>query len=137
MYIYIYIYIFTCICIYTHSHTCVCICLTFNRKNYDDFVNNHNSINNENSNDNQFISKFNYPIHSCALMYNNECESCWICYIEKLLFSSFRALFISRDGSLGCSLELAPDCSGQDKFDSNREHFAITFCWKQTIFLSF
>ena len=88
MYIYIYIYICICIylfisiyiCIYTHTHThlhlCTYICLAFNRKDNDGKVNSHNNIINKNSNDNQFISKLNYPIHSCSLMYNNECKSC-------------------------------------------------------------
>ena len=55
---------------------CVYICLTFNWKDNDDNVKSHNNINNNNSNDNQFICKLNYQIHSCALMYNNECKSC-------------------------------------------------------------
>ena len=55
---------------------CVYICLTFNWMDNDDNVNSHNNINNNNSNDNQFISKLNYQIHSCALMYNNECKIC-------------------------------------------------------------
>ena len=61
---------------YTYLHMCVYIGLTFNWKDNDDKVNSHNIINNNNSNDNQFISKLNYQIHSCALMYNNECKSC-------------------------------------------------------------
>ena len=61
---------------YTYLHMCVYICLTFNWKDNGDNVNSHNIINNNNSNDNQFISKLNYQIHSCALMYNNECKSC-------------------------------------------------------------
>ena len=61
---------------YTYLHMCVYICLTFNWKDNDDNVNSHNIINNNNSNDNQFISKLNYQIHSCALMYNNECKKC-------------------------------------------------------------
>ena len=55
---------------------CVYICLIFNWKDNDDNVNSDNNINNNNSNDNQFISKLNYQIHSCALMYNNECKIC-------------------------------------------------------------
>ena len=61
---------------HTHTYTCLRICLTFNWKDNDGKVNNHNNINNKNSSDSQFISKFNYLIHSCALMYNNECNSC-------------------------------------------------------------
>ena len=61
---------------YTHTYTCVHTCLTFNRKDNDGKVNSHNNIINKNSNDSQFISKLNYPIHSCALMYNYECNSC-------------------------------------------------------------
>ena len=53
---------------------CVYICLTFNWRDNDDNVNSHNK--NNNSNDNQFISKLNHQIHSCSLMYNNECKSC-------------------------------------------------------------
>ena len=60
----------------THTYTSVHICLTFNRKDNDGKVNSHNNINNKNSNDSQFFSKLNYPIHSCALMYNYECNSC-------------------------------------------------------------
>ena len=102
-YKYIYMYVYT----HTHLHLCTHICLTFTWKDNDDKVYSHNDINNKNSNDSQFISKFNYPIHLCALMYNNECNSCRFCYFQMPLFSSFRALFISRDGSLGCSFKLA------------------------------
>ena len=42
----------------------------------DDNVNRPTNINNNNSNDNQFISQLNYQIHLCALMYNNECKIC-------------------------------------------------------------
>ena len=61
---------------YTYLHMCVYIFLTFNWMDNDDNVNSHNIINYNNSNDNQFISKLNYQIQSCALMYNNECKSC-------------------------------------------------------------
>ena len=61
---------------YTYLHMCVYICLTLNWKDNDENVNSRNIINNNNSNDNQFISKLNYQFHSCALMYNNECKSC-------------------------------------------------------------
>ena len=69
-------YIYVCIHTHTHLHLCTSICLTFNRKDNDGKVNSHNNINTMNSNDNQFVSKLNYPIHSCALMYNNESKSC-------------------------------------------------------------
>ena len=62
--------------IYTYLYMCVYICLTFSWKDNDDNVNSHNIINNNKSNDNQFVSKLNYQIHSCALMYTNECKSC-------------------------------------------------------------
>ena len=55
---------------------CVYICLTFNWTENDDNVNSHNNIKKNNNNDNKVISKLNYQIHSCALMYNNECISC-------------------------------------------------------------
>ena len=60
----------------THVHLCTYICLTFNRKDNDGKVSSPNNINNKNSNDNQFISKLNYPIYSWALICNNECNSC-------------------------------------------------------------
>ena len=69
-------YIYVCIHTHTHLHLCTYICLIFNRKDNDGKVNSHNNINNKNSNDNQFVSKLNYPIYSCALMQNNECNSC-------------------------------------------------------------
>ena len=59
---------------YTYLYMCVYICSTFDWKDNDDNVNSHNNINNNKSNDNQFISKLNYQIHSCALRYNNECK---------------------------------------------------------------
>ena len=55
---------------------CLYICFTFNSKDNDGKVNSPNNIYTRGSNDNQFISKLNYPIQSCMLMYNNECKSC-------------------------------------------------------------
>ena len=71
-YKYIYMYVYT----HTLLHLCTYICLTFNRKDNDGKVNSHNNNNTKNSNDNEFISKLYYLIHSCALVYNNEYNSC-------------------------------------------------------------
>ena len=95
----------------------------------------NNNINNNNSNDNQFISKLNYQIHSCALLYIiMNAKVADSVSLRKLYFSSCRALFISRDGSLGCSFEFAEDKTGSNPTE-NILH--VLFFDSVTIFLSF
>ena len=44
---------------------------------------------------------------------------------EKALFSSCRALFISRDGSLGCSFEFAADKTGSNPTENILQYFFL------------
>ena len=46
--------------------------------------------------------------------------------LRKLYFSSCRALFISRDGSLGCSFEFAEDKTGSNPTENILQYFFLT-----------